>query len=179
MTIIGIIGPKAAGKDTIANYILARHPGGSHRFAEILDDILISLSLPITRENEVKLVHLRDVFGPNTLPKALAKKISAENNDLVLITGIRFQNELDFIRSYPSNKVIYVDSDLKNRYERQITRRQKADDMISYEKFIETERARTEVEIEPLKAQADFVVENNGSQEQLYEQVDRILQGIL
>src|SRR5258708_6745921 len=104
MMVIGIIGPKAAGKDTIANHIQNKLGGKVHRFAEILDDILEILALSISRENEVHLVHLRDVFGPDTLAKALHNKIKQENADVVIITGVRFQNELDSIRALPNNK---------------------------------------------------------------------------
>ncbi len=179
MIAIGLIGPKAAGKDTVASYIQNKEQALVYRFAGILDEILIILTLPITRENEVKLVHLREVFGENVLLEALRKRISQEQPELAIILGVRFQNELDFVKSFENNKLIYVDADMPTRYQHQIQRKQRADDQQSYEDFVKAEQARTETEIGALKAQADFIVENNGTPEQLHEKIERILQAII
>ncbi len=180
MKVIGIIGQKAAGKTTIAEYIAKATGAKIYRYAEILDDVLNVLRLPVTNINEIKLVALRKEFGENTLPKALRKKIMSQSGELAIITGIRFENELADIRSYPKNVLLYVESDIQLRYQRQKLRNQKADDQtMSFEEFAKLEEDSTEKEIKALGQAADFKIENNGSEQQLFKQIDAILQQII
>lgn len=180
MIVIGIIGPKASGKDTIARYIAEKYHGKNHSHSEILSDILDILSMEKSRENQIKLVALRDKFGTDVLMKALNKKIRNDNVEVEAITGIRFENEYENIRSYPNNKIIYIDSDVEVRYKRQLERNEKADDStMTLEKFLELEEAVTEQNIRTLGEKADFKIFHNGSPEELYPKIDEILQGIL
>jgi len=178
--VIGIVGPKSAGKDTAAQYIAKKYGGIEHSHSEILDDVLTVLSLPNSRENTMKLVVFRDKFGENVLINALNKKIKNDDAQLEVITGIRFQNELDNIRSYPKNIVIFMDADLKVRYERQLQRFQRSDDKtMSYEDFVALEQRRTEKDISDLGAQADIKIFHNGTSEELYPKIDAALQGLI
>lgn len=180
MLVIGIIGPKASGKETIANYIAGRYNGKSHSHSEILDDILSVLDIPNTRQNEIKLVALRKTFGPNVLTNALNKKIKAEDVSIQAITGIRFDSEYENIRSYPHNAVIYVDAPIEQRYQWQLKRGQKNNDAkMSFEEFQGIEQMETEVNIVELGKKADFKIQNRGSTEQLYAQIDAIMKQIL
>ncbi len=179
MKVIGIIGQKAAGKTTIADYIAEKTGAKIHRYAEILDDVLNVLHLPITNINEIKLVALRNVFGENTLPKALRKKIMAEEAPFVIITGIRFENELNDVRSYHGSKLLYVESDIQLRFERQRERNQKADDTsMSFDQFVSLEADATEKQVKKLGEKADYKITNNGSEQELFSQIDGILQQI-
>lgn len=180
MIVIGIVGSKASGKDTIAKYIAEKYNGAHHSHSEILDDVLALLELPNSRENAIKLVAFREVFGENVLVNALNKKVKVKDVPVVIITGIRFKNEFDNIRSYSNNKIISVNADVMVRFERQHLRHEKADDQtVDLNKFVELEQAETERNIEELSKNADFQIENNGTEEQLFEKVDAILQGIV
>ncbi len=179
MFVIGVIGPKASGKETIAKYIADKFGGNLHSHSEILTDVLDVLGIEHSRENEMKLVAFRKHFGPNILTNALNKKIKEENSKLQVVTGIRFQSELDNIRSYPNNKLIYIDAPIELRYERQKQRTQKADDQtMSFERFKEIENFETEVGIRALGEQVDFKVFNDGDQEKLDQQLDGIMKQI-
>ncbi|MDB4940185.1 MAG: hypothetical protein JWO40_610 [Candidatus Doudnabacteria bacterium] len=180
MIVIGIIGAKASGKDTIAKYIAEKHSGKHHSHSEILEDLLKILVLPNSRENAIKLVSLRDVFGENVLINALNKKIKADDSNLEIITGIRFENELENIRKYPNNKIIFISSEIRTRFERQHKRNEKSDDQsTSFERFIELEQAITERNISSFADRADIVIENNGDQAELFVKVDQALQGLI
>lgn len=179
MLVIGLVGPKAAGKETIAEYIAKRYIGRVHSHSEILDEILAILRIPNSRENEIKLVELRRTFGENTLIRGLNKKIKSEKGNLVCVTGIRFENEMNNIRSYPDNKIIYVDAPADIRFERIQKRGEKPDDsQMSYQKFIEIESQETEVHTKELGKKADFRIGNTGSTEQLYREIDGIMKQI-
>lgn len=180
MLIIGIIGPKASGKETIAQYIAKKYAGKFHSHSEILTDVLDVLGLEHSRENEDKLFSLRQTFGPTVLTNALNKKIRAENAALQVVTGIRFQSELENIRSYPNNKVIFVDAPLELRYARQKSRVQKADDQtMTFERFEQQEHHETQLHIAELGKQADFHILNDEDQANLDAQIDDIMKKIL
>jgi dephospho-CoA kinase len=180
MIIIGIIGPKRAGKDTIAKHIARKYNGKNHSHSEILYRILEIMHLEPSRENAIRLVQLRKVFGENILVQALNTKIERDHAELEAITGIRFQNEFDNIRSYPQNKIIFVDAPLETRFRWQHEDGEKSDDeTMSFVEFIEMEKRETEIHIKELGKQADYHIENNGTQAQLFEQVDKIMAEVL
>ena len=180
MIVIGIIGAKAAGKDTIARHIAAKYKGNAHAHSEVLEQILRILKLPITRDNAIKLVALRKNFGENVLANALNKRIKNDNSEIEILTGVRFDSELQNIRSYPHNALIYIDAPIETRYLWQTQRKIRSDDStMSYEEFVKIEKRETEIHIQELGAQADYTIINEGSLDELYAKVDDIMQEIL
>ncbi len=179
MKVIGIIGPKAAGKETVAKYLHRKLGGAVYTHSQILDQVLDVLKIPKTRDNEIKLVNLRKIFGPRVLPDALNKKIRDDAPKYAFVTGIRFTSEYENIRSFEKNKIIYVDAPMEARYQRHLERKEKADDSsISFVKFSEMENAETEIYIRELGVQADFRIDNSGLLEDLYKKIDNIIEEI-
>lgn len=180
MLVIGIVASKASGKETVARYIAAKYGGNHHSHSEILDDILDILGIAKSRDNEMKLVILRKTFGPNVLTKALNKKINQEAAPVQVVTGIRFQSELDNIRSYPQSKIIYLQAPVEKRYEWQIARAEKADDVgMSFGVFKELDQRETEKDICQLGETADYNISNDGDKEQLFARIDAIMKEII
>lgn len=176
MLVVGIIGPKASGKDTVARHLAEKYGGRHHSHSEILDDVLGALRIPNTRDNLIKLVALRKTFGEDVLTHALNRKIKNESGILQAITGIRFQNELDNIRNYPKHLILYIDAPLELRYERLSSRRQKSDDQTqTFEQFKEEEQKETEIHIKELGAQADVKIDNTGSEHELFAKIDQVI----
>ncbi len=173
MLVIGIIGPKASGKETVAHYIERNYEAKAHAHSEILEDILNILHIPNTRMNLIRLVMLRKTFGPEILSHALAKKISTENAPVEVITGVRFQSEIDHIRSYPNNLLIYVDAPIEQRYNWQLKRFQKSDDAgMTFQEFSRQEEEETESGIKALGASADIKIDNIGTEAELFAKID-------
>jgi len=173
LKIIGLIGSKVAGKGTVAACIKCKYGAEVLNHSDILYQILSMLSLPSTRENAIKLVALRKTFGEDTLINALNKKISEAKSKLIVVTGIRFENELANIRKYSQNAIWYIDAPLELRYERQCARRERDDDStMSYEEFLKLESKITETGIEELGRKADIIIDNSGSLEDLYKKCD-------
>jgi dephospho-CoA kinase len=178
--VIGIIGTKASGKETIANYIAKKYGGKAHSHSEILDDVLAVLNVRNSRSNEIKLVALRKTFGAEVLTGALNKKIRAENAPVTAITGIRFDSEYENIRCYPNNVIIYVEAPIEDRYQRQIKRKQKHDDHnMSFEEFADLEERETEIHIRELGEKADFKIKNNATAAELFTKIDDIMKKII
>ena len=180
MIVIGLIGPKAAGKDSIGSHIVKKYGGKKHSHSETLDEILHVLRIPNTRENVIRLVALRKNFGDDVLINALNKKIKLDHTDIIVVTGIRFENEFKNIRSYPKNAIIYVNAPPEQRYQRQSNRNYRADDpTMSYEEFLSLEKRETEIHIHNLGEKADFKILNTCSEQELFAKVDDIIKKIL
>ena len=181
MIVIGIVGLKGAGKEVVAEYIAKKYGGIKHAHSEIYHQILAVLKIPDQRMNLIKLFELRKVFGENVLVNALNKRIREDNVKLEVITGIRFPNELENIKKYEHNFVLYISAPMDIRFERQRKRGQYAgDDIMSYTEFtrIDTEEP-TEVLIRSLGEKADKEIVNEGSLEELYAKVDSIIEPII
>lgn len=180
MIVIGIIGAKAAGKELLANYLAKKYNGVAYSHSETLYAILRILELPCDRENAIRLVALRKTFGNDILIKALNKKLALDDKPIKIVTGIRFRNELDNIKSYPNNKLIYLDAPEELRYKWQLARGEKSDDgSMSYIEFLEFERRETEVNIKTLGLSADYRIDNSQSKQSLFDQADKIIQTLI
>lgn len=179
MFVIGVIGSKGAGKDTLAAHISKSFHTGHHSHSEIYHDILKILKLPESRVNLIKLVELRKTFGENILINALNKKLRKDNKEVQVLTGIRFQNELDNIRSYEKNLVIYIDAPIEQRFKWLKERGKYNDDSSGYDEFLRLETEETEKHIQDLGEQADYIIQNTGDLAELFRKTDEILKPIL
>ena len=176
--IIGLVGEKLAGKDTISEYLVSKHDAAHFRFTHILDAILEDLDMPLSRKNEIDLgLALRKVFGQHVLVNALEERVKKSWANLIVVNGIRM-DELDVVKSWGA-KIIYVNAPIEVRFERYKNRREKADDaQMSLEQFIEQEKGTTELAIPSLGKQADMRIDNTGSKEDLYKKMDEIIKKI-
>ena len=173
--IIGLVGEKLAGKDTVANYLVGKHNAGHFRFTHILDAILEDLNLEISRKNEIDLgLNLRKIFGPHVLVNALEQRVKRSLSSYRVVNGIRM-DELNVVKSWGA-KIIYITAPADIRFKRYMLRREKADDAVmDFEQFKQQETGPTELEIPQLGKQADFRIDNVGSLEDLYKKIDEVL----
>ncbi|MEK7652148.1 MAG: hypothetical protein AAB351_03040 [Patescibacteria group bacterium] len=177
MKIIGLVGPKRSGKDTAAEYIEKKYGAKRHAHSEIFVQFLNLLGVENSRENVIKMVELRKVFGEDVLINAINKKIQDDSAELEVITGIRFQNEFENIRKYPGSILIYIDAPIEKRYKWQLEDNQySGDSTMSFEEFVKIEKTKeTEVHIAELGKKCEYKLLNNGSKEQLFSEIDKIL----
>ena len=177
--IIGLVGEKLAGKDTVADYMAEKYNASHFRFSHILDAILEELNLEISRKNEIDLgLGLREVFGEHVLINALEPRVKRSMAGYRVVNGIRM-DELDIVKTWGA-KIIYITAPIETRFERYKNRRGgksgKTDDaQMDFEHFKEHETCRTELEIPELGKQADFRIDNTGSLGELYKKVDEII----
>ena len=75
-------------------------------------------------------------------------------------------------------KLIYVTAEPKKRWERGTIRKEKADDDVSFEKFLELGRAEAELQILAIGADADFKIENNGPKEDFYLELEKTIEAV-
>jgi len=178
--IIGITGKIASGKDTVANYLQEKLKGVRLGFSDALAETLAIYDLPVTRENLQKLsTILRQNFSEDILAKAMAKKASESGDRAVIIDGVRRNTDIDNFKSQPDFYLIFVETSLEIRYQRYIQRGRGAGDKeMSLAEFTDKDNAESEKQIGGLKDQAQYVVGNNGTLEELYHQLENIIKKI-
>lgn len=172
--VFGIAGEPGAGKDTVKEYLVHTYGSESFGFSLILKDILLRLSMELCRENYARLAEaLRASFGEHILAKVLTGDIARLSNPLIVIDGIRKFGELEELRKLPNFHFIFMETDLRVRYERIKNRGTKADDSSkTFEEFVRDHEHAADRDVRNLKEYADIVIENNGTREDLFAQVD-------
>ncbi|OGD67293.1 hypothetical protein A2442_00795 [Candidatus Campbellbacteria bacterium RIFOXYC2_FULL_35_25] len=175
--ILGIAGEIAGGKGAMTKYIVEKFDGTSLRFSTMLRDILDRLYFEQSRDNMQKLsTSLRSVFGEDLLAKVMADDVRKNDANIIVIDGVRRIDDIKYLKEIPYFKLVYVDTNMKKRYERIVGRGENSDDnQKTFEQFQIDHEKETELQIKGLKNEADFVVDNNGSLEEFYTQIDNII----
>jgi dephospho-CoA kinase len=176
--IIGLAGEIASGKDTVWQYLMERHGAAHFEFSDVLKDILNRLHLPIVRANLANLAEgLRHTFDEDALARTIALDVEDCDAQFIVVSGIRKIGELKHLKELPGFRLMFIDVDIKTRYERIVRRGQKADDMTkTFEEFERDNQHAADSDVVRLKDLADFVVVNEGSVEELQRQLDVIMQ---
>ena len=87
---------------------------------------------------------------------------------------MRWQSDVDLIRSITPNKLVYITASVEHRYERIKTRKEKVgEDQASFEQFLKEEQIETELEIKNIGKGADITIINDGSIEDLRKAMSR------
>ncbi len=178
--ILGFVGPLAAGKGTTCQYLKEKYNANAYRFSTVLRDVLDRLYLEQNRKNlqYISLI-LRKAFGDDLLALAIAKDVENDNSSFISIDGIRREPDIKYLKELPKFHLIYITADQKIRYERIIKRVENTDDSKkTFEQFKKDEKRETERQIKQVAKLAKFTINNNGTFEQLYQQIEDILKKI-
>jgi len=175
--IIGLIGEMGFGKDTFCEYLKENYKNVHFlKFSDVLTDILKFFFDEVKREDQQWLSStLRGKFGEDVLVKALVKKIGKINDGIIILNGVRRPGDFEALKSV-GGKLIYITADIKLRWERVKIRGEKADDDVPFEKFVEMGKAEAESLITTIGAEANFKIENNGSKEDFYKEIKKIIE---
>lgn len=173
---IGLSGRIGSGKTVISKHLQKRYGAREHRFSEILEGVLDRLHLPHNRENLQKLgKSLREELGQDVIVNAMKTDLQEETARIVVIDGIRYKNEVEMLRSLKENVLIFVSAPAELRYERSVKRGIRGEAAMSFEEFMEKEKAATERWIDELAGEADYVLDNTGTLKELIKQVDGLM----
>lgn len=178
--ILGFAGEIAAGKGTAAAYIEEGYEGRAYSYSGPLRDIAKRLYLEESRAHLQRLsTMLRENFHDNILSNVLFEDIKKDEKKVIAIDGVRRLADISNMQKLEGFKLVYVETDMRIRYERIVVRGQNSDDRgKSFAEFKQDHGREAETQIRGLKDKADFVVNNDGTFDDLYEQLDKIIKTI-
>jgi len=177
--LIGITGTDGAGKGTVVSY-LVKNKGFAHYSARaIWIEELTKRGEEPTRAN-MRLVanEMRGKYGNDFLITYYLKRIQEDGTDKEIIESIRTVAEAETLKAN-GGILIAVDADEEIRYARVQARRSETD-RVSFEQF----RAHEELEAhdpnphgmqkQKVIAMADYTIMNNGSVDELYQNIEKV-----
>lgn len=177
MKIIGITGTLGAGKGTLVDYLVKQKGYNHYSVRQYIIGEIEKRGLPVNRDSMVITANdLREKNNPAFIVEELYKQAAEGKNDAV-IESIRTPGEIEFLKKHGDFILLAIDADPHIRYNR-IIQRKSSTDQVDYETFIENEQ-REMTTIDPNKQnlkkcieQADILLTNDGSIDDLYEQLD-------
>lgn len=176
--ILVFVGLLSSGKGTAAKYLVEKYGAKSFRFSTIMRDLLDRLYLEHSRQHMSDISRvLRENFGEDLFAKVMATDVQKAAENLVVVDGARRLADIEHLKKIEGFKLVSIEADAKIRYERLIARGENPDDKNkTWEQFLKDHELETEASIPALMKMAEVVVDNNGSAEQLYEQLDKLVQ---
>ncbi|HEU0050886.1 MAG TPA: AAA family ATPase [Patescibacteria group bacterium] len=175
--ILGFVGQAGCGKGTAADLLREQYGADYFRFSGILGDILNRLSLEKSRENFIKASEMvRKFFGEDVLSYTISKDAVQSASDIVIVDGIRRMEDIVALEPLPEFKMIAIDVPARLRYERMISRGEKANEQnMTWEQFLEEEHAPTEVTIPGVMARAWRTIPNDKTREAFETEIHNLM----
>lgn len=180
--IIGITGTNSAGKGTVVDY-LVKEKGFKHYSArDFIYEEVDRLGLPHNR-NSTNLAGnaLRQAHGPAYIFEQLLARAQTAGGDAI-VESMRTIGEAEYFKSRGAF-IWAVDADRKLRYNRAVLRGSSTD-QVSFEEFCAQEdremsqTAPHDMNIFGVMQRANHIFTNNSTPEELYAQVEAVLQQI-
>jgi dephospho-CoA kinase len=183
LKIIGITGTLGAGKGTIVDYLTKHHGFAHFSVRDYLSRVIKARGLQVNRDTLVAVANeLRAANTPSFIAEELYKEAKASGMNCI-IESIRTVGEVTALRAKGNFSLFAVDADQQLRYGR-IVERASETDRVSFETFVDNEN-REMNSTDPNKQNlaacmqlADHRFVNNGSFNELYKQVDAVLEHI-
>lgn len=177
--IIGITGTNGAGKGTVVEY-LTKEKGFAHfSVRAFLIEEIKRQGLEIDRTTMRQVANeMRKAHGPSYVVEQLMAQASQTEGNAV-IESIRAIGEGEFLKSHGA-KIWAIDADRKIRYDR-VVKRWSETDKIDFETFCmheDREANGTEawdMNVQGVMKMADHTFQNNGTQGELFAQVEQVL----
>ncbi|NQV02759.1 MAG: AAA family ATPase [Bacteroidia bacterium] len=180
MIIIGITGTLGAGKGTIVEYLVDKKGFAHYPVRGFLLEKIREMGLPENRDSMFNLANeLRAEYGPSYVVDQLFEEAGKSGKNSI-IESIRTTGEIASLRKKGTFYLFALDADPKLRFDR-IQLRKSVTDSVSYETFVENEKREsfsTNPGVQNLRAcirEADVILINNGTIEELYLEVDTVL----
>ena len=176
--IVRLTGEMASGKSTAARHLIEKYNATSHRFSTSMRDVLDRLYIEQTRKNLGDLsTVMRSTFGEDIFAKIIFEDVSKDESEYIVVDGIRRLEDIRYLRNLPEFKLIYVKAGIEERYGRITNRDENADDKgKSFEQFQKEQLKEAETQIKSLEEKAEVGTENDGTLEELFAEVDRVME---
>lgn len=178
--IIGFTGLMASGKDAAKKYLEEKYGAESFRFSSIMRDVLKRINVEMSRTNlSAVSLCLRQTFGEDLFAKVIASDAQNANSDIVVVDGVRRLADIAHLSKLDGFHLVAIEADPKIRHERLVKRGENVGESDkTYEQFIADHQAETELTIPEVMSKADLKINNDGSFEDLYKQIDELVEKI-
>lgn len=176
---LGICGEIGSGKDTIGNYLRTYNNALVLVSSELLGSILKILHLdPEDRDLLQKLpIGLREHLGESVITAAMIANMLESRKSIVAWNGVRFPSDVKGIKNLNNSFIVGLHTNPEIRFERIKKRGQKSKEAeLTWEDFQRQSEKQTEKSIREIISNADFVLDNNGTEEEFRKQIDNLIQ---
>jgi len=175
--IFGFVGLIASGKGTACAYFKDKHNAGTHRFSTMLRDVLTRLYIEHSREHLQNISSaIRQYFGEESLSKVMVEDVTRDAHQIVAIDGVRRPGDVEFLSKIPGFVLVQISTDIAQRYERITKRGENSDDgSKTFEQFKLDHEKEAELQIADIAKHATEHIDNNGTLEDLYQQLDALI----
>ncbi len=167
-----VVGLVRAGKDTIADYLVSKYGFFKYNFSDVLRDRILKRGAEPTKEEMIaEGMNVRKEFGSQSvIAEILLKKVDKTKDNV--FTGAREPSEEIILRRELSDlKIIKIEAPLETRFKR--SEKNNIEDIINRDKH-----DSDVLGVKKIIAKADYSIDNSGNLEDLYRQVDEILEKI-
>jgi dephospho-CoA kinase len=174
--LIGIVGTLGAGKGTVVDYL--KQKGFAHYSASgYLKELMIARNIPIDRDAYSRVSGEIRYLDPAGIVRVLYERMVTDGVQDAIIESIHDAGEAAFIKAM-GGILLGVDADMLVRYDRIIIRGSEKDH-VTFEEFT-AQITREEAggghhNIRSVLGTADYLIENNGTLEELHAKVDDFL----
>ncbi len=175
--IIALTGPIACGKDVIKKYLEQKYGAQSVKFSQILRDVLNRLTVPLERENlQLLSTVLRQNFGEDLLARNIAEDAKKATSDIVILDGVRRMADIEHAQKLEGFVLVRIDATPEIRFQRAVIRNENVGDSEkTFEHFLKDHETEADKEVPVVMSLATHSLDNNGSIEELYKQIDELL----
>ena len=182
--LIGITGPIAGGKGTVAE-ILSKKGFIASPLSDRIREEIKKTRGEITREKLLETGNrLRSQFGPQILAQRTYEKFIGKGIEKVVIESIRAVPEVEYLKSKGA-VIVGVTAPRDVRFKR-ASERNREGEPLTWEKFVEMDDKDhfsgdfgKGTNIRGCLELADYLIENTGTPEDLEKEVEKILKYIL
>lgn len=177
-TVFGFVGHMGSGKGAAVAYLKEKHGASAYRFSTMLRDILDRLHTEHTRINLVACSSMiRKAFGEDIMAYVMAEDIKKDDAQIIALDGVRRLEDMVHLKKLPQFVLVHVDVDADTRLARMNARGENPDDATKTKEELAKDRQReTEVTIPPVIDEAQERIDNSGTLEEFYAQLDALVE---
>jgi len=177
--IIGIVGPIAAGKDTLAEYFAMRLNWPTFATSGVLKEIARDRKIGTSRDN---LIVLGRKIAREKGSAYLAKAMLEKAGKAAILTGMRQVEQIKYLQENCKLTLVSIDTDSERRFKRAYARH-RAGEAGTLKEFIKNEEVENSdyqaQQVYKCMAMADYHVDNSGTKENLHKEADKIIARII